>query len=160
MGDPRNEQPDKGDEVADGREMIDISADKGGLRQACLEMLEEEFEAVRRGGNRPFAEWPTLHEGPPLAELIRSLPLGYYVWTSYVARIVEEYRLNGRSYEECRSSLAPEELVAAEALGEATAEFKRKHPPCGSCGLPLRKAADEICDDCKATAAVAEGMLN
>ena len=115
---------------------FEIAEDGKGLRQAALEMMEE--ESAQMAVTRQSLDAHTARE--------RSLPAGYYAWLDYLVELTCHLEAGTASW----GDLSAEELVGLEAIGEARREFDRQHPPCASCGRPVLNARDKRCADCRA----------
>jgi hypothetical protein len=132
--------------------MIVVAQDAEGLRQAAAELLEDALEAPQREKNLQLAE----RAADP--ELIlrasrsrRTLSPGYYMWLDFVVVAIEQPLEAGIAFNESR--LDADELLGLQVVRHAREEFRRNHPPCRGCGVPLRNAWDQMCNDCQKAAA-------
>jgi hypothetical protein len=132
--------------------MIDVAHDREGLRQAALELMEEQFAVQQRKGQlADCSAAPESDLAKPEAE--RTLSPAYYQWIGYIVGRVEEWCKAGISLSDPNLDADPDELPAIDALGEARADFEKKHPLCVGCSEPLRSANEKMCDECLLAAA-------
>ena len=139
--------------------MIDVAQDAEGLRRAAVEKMQETLDESQH--NRDGTSEKRLEEGSPrvhfsptfrlrMTESRRTLSPGYYDWLRYVAEAVDRQLQAGVAFADVH--VDADELLAFNVLGEACAEFVKKHPPCRTCSTPLLNESDEICGMCRAGA--------
>jgi hypothetical protein len=127
--------------------MIAVATDLKGLRMAAAELMEDSLYADERERMEKLAETSANPEALLRAcQPQRSLPLGYYLWLTFVAEAIEQPLQAGVTFRD--ADLGAEEITALQILREARAEFRRKHPPCGGCGKPLANEWDKTCSEC------------
>jgi hypothetical protein len=129
---------------------VSVAKDFCGLKQAALELLEEERSAPERERLERLAL--AAANSNEILEAIkgnRSLAEGYYARVGYLMELESFLGMGLR----LSFDLDMAELRGMQSVAAARAEFDRGHPPCKGCGVRLENEWDKTCNDCQRAAA-------
>ena len=138
--------------------VVSVAKDFSGLKQAALELLEEERSApARERVERQAQGAPNSNEILQTLQASasrRTLAEGYYARVGYLVELESFLRMGVQ----LSFDLDMTELRGMLSIAAARAEFDRAHPPCRGCGVRLENEWDKTCNDCqRAAAAQARG---
>src|SRR5882724_3986395 len=126
---------------------IAIARDYDGLKQAALEMLEEERSSEHR--QRVERQAATAANGEAMLAALgteRTLADGYYMRIGYLLEL--ESMIHAGLHFEAKE-MAMSKVRGLIAIESARAEFDRLHPRCRGCGTRLDDTLDNVCGDCR-----------